>query len=138
MSILSLPKITASGLVGLVTQLVGVSFGYGRQLVKSTDDCSAQNQIAFQHRNRYRLSATQHGRELKVVSVTSKQIDATQLEASVSALSKTVTSLSQRVASLKSQSIPKVISAPTETSLPKKPSTLARRQLKIVNETKQD
>lgn len=120
MSILSLPKITANGLVGLVTLgLVGVSFG----LWSTTSEmkqmiAQLQNQIAFQPQPSID-SQPPNMEGTEIVSVTSKQIDATQLEASVSALSKTVASLSAEVASLKSQSNTKVISAPTETSFTK-------------------
>ena len=96
-----------------------------------------QNQIAFQPQPSID-SQPPNMEGTEIVSVTSKQIDATQLEASVSALSKPLLRSPAEVASSSHKVIPRLSQLPPKQVLPKKPSTLARRQLKIVNGQKQD
>lgn len=120
MSVLSLPKITANGIVGLVTLgLVGVSFG----LWSTTSDmkhmiAQLQSQVAQPPQPNVTTQQTDMGGN-KTAPLISNQVNSTQLEASVSALTKSVASLSAEVKALKNQTKTKTTSEQAQTSFTK-------------------
>lgn len=116
MSVLSLPKITANGVVGLVTLgLVGVCFGLWSTTTELKQTIAElQSQIIRPTPVAPTTQPTDAGTN-ELVSVFSNQVDADQLEASVSALSKSVASLSAEVAALKAQSGTKLTTVPATT-----------------------